>query len=56
MFQVMIIAAELALALEGLHELGVSYNELDLDHVTVDNEGHVVLWREFEGKEYWHIS
>ena len=55
-FQVLIVAAELVLALEGLHELGVSYNELDLNQVTVDNEGHVVLWREFEGKEYWHIS
>ncbi|CAB3992237.1 Myosin-M heavy chain [Paramuricea clavata] len=53
---VLVIAAELGLALEGLHELGVSYNELDLGHVTVDNSGHVVLWREFEGKEYWHIS
>ena len=52
----MVLAAELGLALEGLHELGVSYNELDLGNVTVDNNGHVVLWREFEGKEYWHIS
>lgn len=52
----LIIAAELALALEGLHELGVSYNELDLSLVSVDCNGHVVLWREFEGKEYWHIS
>ncbi len=52
----LVIAAEMALALEGLHELGVSYNELDLDHVAVDTNGHVVLWREFEGKEYWHIS
>ena len=52
----LIIAAELAFALEGLHELGVSYNELDLSRVSVDGNGHVVLWREFDGKEYWHIS
>ena len=53
---VLYIAAELALGLECLHELGVSYNELDLRNVVVDNCGHAVLWREFEGKEYWHIS
>lgn len=39
-----------------MHELGVSYNELNLSNVSVNNDGHVVLWREFEGKEYWHIS
>lgn len=44
------------MTLEGLHELGVSYNELDLTHLSVDSNGHMVLWREFEGKEYWHIS
>lgn len=50
------IAAELSLALMMLHELGVSYNELDLDHVMIDSSGHVILWREFENKEYWSIS
>ena len=54
--KVLILAAELVMALESLHELGVSYTELELSNVSVDNNGHVVLWREFEGKEYWHIS
>lgn len=49
------IAAELAMALKGLHERGLGYGELNMDTVMVDSNGHIVLWREFFKKRYWDV-
>jgi len=46
-------ASEMLNALEELHSHGYKYGELGLDKVIVDNTGHVVLWRNFCGKQYW---
>ena len=46
-------AAEILIALEELHNIGLAYNELSLDTVCVEPSGHVMLWRNFCGKFYW---
>lgn len=46
-------AAEIAIALEEFHNSCLVYNDLALDMVYLDSEGHVVLWRSFCGKFYW---
>lgn len=53
---VLSVASELAIALNSLHDRELSYGELSLDTVMVDNDGHVVLWREFDQKQYWDVS
>ena len=35
--------AELVLALDHLHMLGIIYRDIKLENVLLDNEGHVVL-------------
>ena len=45
--------SEIVLALEELHQSGLSYGELGLEKVVLDTNGHVVLWRNFCGKKYW---
>ena len=53
---VLLVAAELAIALNSLHDREISYGELSLDTVMIDSDGHVVLWREFDQKQYWDVS
>ena len=46
-------ASDIVLALQELHQYGLSYGELSLAKVMVNQSGHVVLWRNFCGKKYW---
>ena len=51
---VLFVAAQLALALKAFHDRDLSYGELRVDTVMLDDvDGHVSLWREFHGKKYW---
>ena len=41
--QARIYAAEVTLALEHLHSLGIVYRDIKLENILLDEDGHVVL-------------
>lgn len=49
-----IYIAEIILALEHLHRLGIIYRDIKLENILLDAEGHVVLTDFGLSKEIWH--